>query len=637
MSMYRQLWSAIVVSLVFAWLASIAASTLSTRAYLIEQLRVKNQDNASALALSLSQTVNDPIQVELALMAQFDSGNYRFIRFTHANGQVVFERRSDDMVSDVPVWFVNSIPLSVPSGHALVSSGWRQLGAVTLDSDSAYAYKSLWDSTLRMSVATALACMLGCFWGAMILRQIKRPLDAVVDQAIAIVDRRFITIPEPRTPELRRLAAAMNLTVRRLKEMFEEEAMVLDALRQEANYDHLTGLPNRKAFMTQLTETLRTNESALGGCMFLRIAQLTEINKQHGRMVADQIILQIAAHLRTAQETLSNSFAGRLNGADFALTLPTDQPLPAVQILVDQVIQDIKPYLGSEFCVSVGVATYQVGMELSVFLGRIDMALAAAEVRADNAVCTADSMETSWSPRSMTDWTILIKQAITNRALHFLSAPVSDLQGGVVHLEGALRISDDEASRSIPPGTFLPIAERMMVTDQLDLIAVELAIVAIEKDVNLVGHSVNLSTSSLRVATFIPALKRLIRTSPSAATKLWLEFSEAGVLRDLEGFREFCGDLKATGVRLGVKHFGRQFDQLGRLHDLACDFVKVDAIFIRDVHQNFGNQIFLKGLVHIVQGIGMQVMAEGVVSKDELGVLRKLGFDGATGPAVSDA
>jgi LapD/MoxY periplasmic domain len=80
MSMYRQLLSVIILTSLLALMGSLFASTLSTRAYLVEQLRVKNQDNASALALSLSQTVDDLVQVDLVISAQFDSGNYRLVR-----------------------------------------------------------------------------------------------------------------------------------------------------------------------------------------------------------------------------------------------------------------------------------------------------------------------------------------------------------------------------------------------------------------------------------------------------------------------------------------------------------------------------------------------------------------------------
>ena len=78
------------------------------------------------------------------------------------------------------------------------------------------------------------------------------------------------------------------------------------------------------------------------------------------------------------------------------------------------------------------------------------------------------------------------------------------------------------------------------------------------------------------------------------------------------------------------------FSQIGRLHDLGLDYLKVDASFIHGLESNAGNQAFLKGLSTIAHGIGLRVIGEGVNSAAEFRALGKIGFDGATGPAVTD-
>ena len=87
---------------------------------------------------------------------------------------------------------------------------------------------------------------------------------------------------------------------------------------------------------------------------------------------------------------------------------------------------------------------------------------------------------------------------------------------------------------------------------------------------------------------------------------------------------------------MGIEHFGRQFSEIGRLHDLGLDYLKIDASFIRGLEANVGNQSFLKGLTTIAHGIGMKVIAEGVANEAELAVLADVGFDGATGPGVRE-
>ena len=121
-----------------------------------------------------------------------------------------------------------------------------------------------------------------------------------------------------------------------------------------------------------------------------------------------------------------------------------------------------------------------------------------------------------------------------------------------------------------------------------------------------------------------------------AARRLWLEVAEGGALKHFAAFRDLCKELKRSGCKVGIEHFGRQFSQVGQLHDLGLDYIKVDASFVRGLDANPGNQAFLKGLCSIVHGIGIQAIAEGVVSETEMQALADVGFDGATGPAVKD-
>jgi diguanylate cyclase (GGDEF)-like protein len=428
----------------------------------------------------------------------------------------------------------------------------------------------------------------------------------------------------------------MNLTVKRLKEMFEEEAKRLESVRREANYDALTGLPNRSFFMTQLREALHTEETAFGACMFLRIAHLADVNKKHGRVVTDEIIRRIARHIHAYSEKMDDSLACRLNGSDFALLISSDDPQSVAQSLMADVVRDIAEYCENGFCASIGMASYHKGIALPTLLGQIDMALADAEAQANNSVRMADSTDTFNTPKTMEGWSQLVRSAIADQRMYLLSFPVGAFAGGLLHREGPMRIRESDESPWIPAGKFLPFAERLGLTDALDLAAVRMGLQTIEQQPDHVGYAVNLSPSSLKVSTFLPALKKLVQAHPQSSRKLWLELPEAGVLKQFDEFRELCLALKETGVRLGIEHFGRQFDHIGLLHDLGLDYVKVDASFVRDVDKNLGNQSFLKGLVVISHGIGMLVIAEGVLTADEMAMLQALGFDGATGPAVKE-
>jgi diguanylate cyclase (GGDEF)-like protein len=636
MSLYKQLMLAIVVSSILALIGSIATSTLSTRAYLIEQLRVKNQDNASALAVSLSQTADDKIKAELAVAAQFDSGNYKLVRFEDPFGKVLLEKKAIDLPDNVPPWFVNLLPIEVPAGYAKVAKGWTQLGSVTLESHSSYAYRSLWASSIRMSLIMTLTAILGCALGVLVLRRIKKPLDQVVDQARAITEKRFVTIPLPGVPELKQLASAMNLTVKRLKAIFAEEAERLEQVRREANFDQVTGLPNRNSFMTQLREALHTEETAFGACLIFRISHLTEINKNYGRVTTDNVIKTIGQIIEKYSSKMHHSLAGRLNGSDFALLVPSSQPKKVAENLMKDIIKATKKYVQFPEIGSIGMTQYHKGVTLADLLNQLDVSLASAESLGKNAVVVADLEENPAFPKTMDAWAKLIKQAIKEKWMYLLSFPVGDFSGKIIHREGPLRLLTAKNGEWIPAGKFFPIAERLRLNDALDLAAVELGLIEIQKQKKLPGFAINLSNESIRIKSFIPALKKLLATYPSEAKKLWLEIPESGAFSFYNEFRGLCLSLKGTGIKLGIEHFGRRFDQINLLHDLGLDYLKVDASFIRDIDSNPGNQSFLKGLVNMAHGIGMIVIAEGVLTDKEFNVLKKLGIDGATGPAIKE-
>ncbi len=636
MSMYRQLLSVIILTSLLALMGSLFASTLSTRAYLVEQLRVKNQDNASALALSLSQTVDDLVQVDLVISAQFDSGNYRLVRFEDAFGKVVIEKKADDNVKGVPGWFIQMLPIVVPAGNAKVSTGWKQLGAIRLESQSAYAYKALWQSTVRMTLSMLLTAISACFLGAMILRRINRPLDLVVEQAQAISEKRFVTIPEPSVPELRKLALAMNSTVATLKSIFETEARRLDVLRREANYDSLTGLPNRNAFMTQLQEALLNERTFLGACLILRLSNLADINTRHGRSGADEVIKRVGKRISTCSEGIEESFCGRLNGSDFAVFIPYDHPIETARSLVEEIVADISSFYEHDFCASVGIASCFKGISLGALMSNIDIALASSEAEGNNSVHSADIADEPNYPKTLEAWALLIRKAIRDRLMVLRTFPVKNFNGEIIHLEGPLRIRESAESDWIPAAKFIPVSQRLFLHHSLDLAAVELGLIQLSEDKNLPGYAINLSASSLKVSTFVPALKKLISTYPEDAKRLWLEFPEGGTFKFFEEFRNLCMSLQGSFVKLGIEHFGRQFDQIGLLHDLGINFIKVDVSFVRDLDTNKGNQAFLKGLANIAHEIGLVVIAEGVLTEPEMVALQLAGFDGATGPAVTD-
>lgn len=265
MSLIKQLWLIVGLVLLLAFGGSLIIGLTATRHYIEQEVRIKNADNANALALSMSQLDKDPVIIELLLAAQFDTGHYRRISLESATGEPIVHREADEHVDDLPRWFVELVRFEVPPGRAVVQDGWRQYGTLTLASQHSYAYHTLWRSSLRLTAWFLLAGLFSALLAWWIVRGIQRPLRATVDQAQEIGERRFTTRPEPRTRELRDVTSAMNRLSLQVREMLTEEGEKLDRLRHRLQLDPLTQLTNREHFMQQLQVSLESERRRAHG------------------------------------------------------------------------------------------------------------------------------------------------------------------------------------------------------------------------------------------------------------------------------------------------------------------------------------------------------------------------------------
>lgn len=634
MSLFRQLWLAVTASMLIAFAGSFVASMLTARHYLEQQLAVKNTDNAASLALSMSQLSKDPVTIELQVAALYDSGQYESVRLLDPEGKVLIERVSPPVAGDVPPWFVKLFPIESTPGQAQITNGWQQFGTVRLVSHSRFAYEELWEGALRLLVWFAIGGVVLGLLGMQLLKRITRPLHAVVGQAKAISERRFAPIPEPATPELRSVARAMNKMVERLKAMFEEEAARLEQVRRETNLDGLTGLANRPYFMNQLDVALTGDDAPPAGTLFiLRLADLAGINKRAGREMADEVLRRTGAAITALAGSHGGAIPARLNGADFALLLPGHTEAEPVAEALLAAVRNLASsgLIEGERLGHVAAGAYQRGDTAGALLAGIDAALATAENQGGLSWALAETGQEKRAA-SNADWKKLLEGAIESQRLRLIEFPVAGSQGNLLHLECPLRLQASENGEWLAAGSFMPMASRLAMTTELDLAAARLALDRIAAGVPSVA--VNLSGESILETHFRKRLHGLLAARKEQAAKLWLEVSETGAFGHFEQFREFCNTLRPLGCRLGIEHFGRQFSEIGRLHDIGLDYLKVDGSFIRSIDQQAGNQAFLKGLCSIAHNIGLTVIAEGVHTPQELAALPELGFDGATGPAI---
>lgn len=636
MSLIRQVWLLLFGVLLLAIAGSVTINLLTTRDTLQTQLRLKNADNAAALALALGQQKGDRSLMDLLMAARFDTGFYCSVRFVGADGRTAFAREANTQPAHAPPWFVHLVPIESEPGVAQVSDGWHELGAVSVASHASFAHDDLWRAGIE---SAALLGLLGVGAGALAtigVRRIRVPLDATVGQAQALVEGRFVNVPEPGVPELARLTRAMNSMVLRLKNLFEAQAAQLETLRQQAHCDMHTGLANRNHFLGQLGAALSTEHGpARGGLVLLRLADPAELNRTLGHQVVDRVMVAIAQALQVYPSRVESCLLGRLNGSDFALWLPAARIAGETAHALAGALKVALPAFGPRVSVSIGVIETEAGMHLSQLMAAADLALAGAESRGPYAVeVRMDSGATPTARQGESSWREQIMAALEQRRAQLVEFPVLDRGGRLVHLECVLRLQLEPAGPFETAARWLPLAIRSRLTSAADLHAVTLALHAIAADGK--PRSVNLAGVSLHDGAFLPALRDLLAEAPAAVRSLWLEFPEGTALDRLRLLQSVTRSLRPLGVRLGLEHAGERLAQIDQLPEAGLDYVKLDAAVIREVAGDASRAGFVKNSVTLLHGLSLQVYAEGVANDADLQALWACGVDGVTGPWVSE-
>jgi diguanylate cyclase (GGDEF)-like protein len=635
MSLIRQLWLAIIIISIIAFGGSFAVSTLTARQYVEQQLQRQNIDTANSLALSMSQQNKDPVTVELQVAALFDGGHYQSIVVSDPFGKTMVDRIQTRSDVTVPAWFINLLPIDSVPGRAQVTDGWKQFGVVTVISHNRFAYQALWNALIELAGWFLLAALLSGFVGTLLIRNIRRPLEAVVGQAQAITERRFITVEEPNIPELRSAVRAMNDMVARLRQMFSDEAARLEALRHKVNHDEVTGLSNREYFMAHFREILLGEEfSQTGSLVLVRLIDLTALNQRLGHVRADALIKDLGAVLWTSGEGHIGQRAGRMKGAEFAVVCPTFQSAAEAAADIHARLQaDFLPKWAAEIpdVFHIGAVIYRRGQNPGDALARADQALAAAESKGSNSWhAIEEGADQASVPAEQ--WRTLLTEAVSAGNIRIAFHPVVGAPGQSLHQESVIRLQAVPQGPLLTAGDFMPMAARLNLTAPLDLGVIKLAIGHLA---SITGEvAVNLSAETISDWGFRNDLRALLKEHPTLCKRMWFEVPEYGVFRHFDAFKDLCKMLKAMGCKVGIEYFGQRFAEGQKLADLGLDYIKVHPSYVRGIDQNIGNQEFLKGLCNVAHAIGIVVIAVGVQTDAELAKLRELGFDGATGPGV---
>lgn len=641
MTLHRQLF--IGVSLIFfVLLAGIEAIYLAnSRTQLQDQLSSQAQDAATALSLRLTTLgdLADEALVETLVNPVFDRGYFREISVVSADGRTLVRKVLPPAQGDVPAWFTRLLPIQAPRAQSLVSSGWRELGRVLVQSQPHFAYQQLWHAGLQTAAlllavyAVAIAAMIA------FLAMLLRPLREIERVAIAIGGRDFRTIGfVPRARELASVVAAMNAMSAKIKQIIAEESARAEAMRREAYIDPLTSLYNRRGFRRQLRSLTQSKGDVFSGALGLvELQTFGDFNARAGYQRADEVLALVARSLVDACEGHS-VVCGRMGGAGFAfaaINVGADELRGLVAGVCGRIALLLSEEgLEAELHFHCGV-TWREGElpEFSALLAAADYAVERAREKGDNAH-QIELFDQTASGGSLA-WRGLIERAIEQDRVVLYGQSVLNLPGRApAHTEVTARILRDEGD-PLPAAQFLPMAARHGLIGRLDCRVLEKLLGYLAQDATTLKFALNVSARTITDAHAVRQLFALLDARPGLAHRLIFEMTEFGVLHELASAQRFSGELRRRGATVALDNFGMHQESLMVVHALRPAYIKLSPGYTRELRSNADCRFLVASLVRIASSLDIGIYAQAVADESLLPILADLLISGYQGYAIS--
>src|SRR5450830_369279 len=609
MTLRRQILA--VISLVFLGILAglLVFSVRGTRDYLEQQLASHAQDAATALSLPLAQSLgrDDLVLAELNVASVFDRGFFKRIVVTDAKGKVLVERELPEKVAEVPQWFTHAFALSSPGGEAFVSSGWRQLGKVIVQSQPEYAYQYLWKSAREVALWILLAYGVALLLSHLLLQIILNPLYAIERSARAIQERRFEQIvTQPAARELARVVRAMNDMARRIAEILDAETAKVERFRKQALHDELTGLDNRRSFDLHLGELLSGPEPHIHGVLVgIELNGLKDLNTGGGYLRGNALLQAVA---RISAEVLQGHarISARLSGASFGFVLVDvgfDEGRHLAQqflVALHEVLADVED---AGVSCSVGAVPFNPGEQKSHLMARLDLAIEAARQQGRNSVFASSQLDTELDALGSERWRALIQHALNDNRWRLLA----------------------EHNGLVPAASFVPMAIRHKLMPEVDRAVVLLAVARLR------GHgapaqpmAINVSLQSVRQRSFVEWLRGVLREQGPQAQLLSFELTCFGCSQDIEAARAFASMVREHGARFGIDRLGLDALSTRVLRQVPPDYVKLDSALIHEVDGEEVSGDWVNAIAALARSMDVQIVAQGIES--ELDAQRLVGI-----------
>ncbi len=422
-------------------------------------------------------------------------------------------------------------------------------------------------------------------------------------------------------------------------------------LAWQASHDPLTALPNRREFkrcLQQLVDDAKLNHHS-HSLLYIDLDQFKVVNDTCGHAAGDNLLCQLADLLKT--DLRKEDVLARLGGDEFGVLLPRCSQKDAIRIanLLRKRLEDFRfAWHNNIFRIGVSIGLTMITNKTSTaeeILSAADSACYVAKDTGRNRVFVHDPENNdpaSSNHRETLQWAAQIQKALDeNRFCLFLQniAYTHDPTGISPHVEVLIRMFDQKG-QLIPPGAFIPAAERYSLMGAIDQWVIKelfgyLDNFEPEEFDQLPVYSINLSGISLSQEDFLEHIQDQIQRSQIPATKLCFEITETAAIANMKKVVHFITSLKDKGCRFALDDFGSGLSSFAYLKSLPVDYLKIDGYFVKDIATDPLDRVFVESINQIGHAMGLKTIAEFVENDDIVAVLREIGVDYVQGYGVA--
>ena len=396
-----------------------------------------------------------------------------------------------------------------------------------------------------------------------------------------------------------------------------------------AFHDPLTDLPNRLLLLDRLDQALLFAARAHRGVgvLFIDLDRFKVVNDSLGHHAGDAVLVQIAARLRAAVR--ASDTVARIGGDEFVVLVP-DIGTGAEARRVAQAVQaavSLPIEIGDQTAMvdtSIGIAVSTGTEDAETMLRQADQAmyLAKDQGRARYEVFDDDLRSRI---RRRVDTEIGLRTAVGRGEIETWYQPIVDLQHPRVAAAEALARWRRPGIGIVAPGEFIAIAEETGLIKDIGRTVLRQACsaaTALDADQAV---SVNVSARQFVRSDFGTVVRRALLETGLEPGQLWLELTESAVIDVMDSATRTFDELRDLGVRLAIDDFGTGYSSFAQLRSLEVDLLKIDMTFIDNLVSSDRDQAIVRGILHLADSLGLDVVAEGIETREQQELLREMG------------